>query len=118
YGAIDYLFANTYYNPHGVYNPLIYGTLYSISTVQRALFNEGVLLNIPNNAGFRTMSGSPSSATFASIASNADNTNGNSLMLDHPALNGNPDAVFLYSHYYGIAGNETHLNYITRASYN
>src|SRR5690606_12422869 len=94
----DYLFQNTYFNPNSVYNSHVYGNYYNSS--QRLLYAED-LNAIPIGAGFRVMKGSNESATRVGILSSAANISGYGLELDIPQLNDNPDAVFLYSHYWG-----------------
>lgn len=110
----NYLFYNTYYNPHNVYNPFVYGN--DFVDGDRYLYIE-TFSNIPSDAAFIIMNGAGTSATRASMASTADNTSGNRLTIDHPALNSNPDAVFVFSHYYGIGGNETALPMVAETEY-
>lgn len=40
----------------------------------------------------------------------SDNSSGVATMLDHPDLNGNPNATFVFSHFYGIYGEPTENN--------
>jgi hypothetical protein len=112
----DYLFFNNYWNPNGTYNPYVYGTYFSNPIDKRILYVES-LEEIPLGAAFKIMKGIGTSAIQGSEVSMPSNIDGNSMELDHPALNNNPDAVFLYSHYYGIGGNSTYLPYVTRAIY-
>ncbi len=115
YTDLDYLFYNTYYNPHSVYNPHVYGNDYMLSG-NRVLFTE-TEVDIPNNAGFLVMKGSPLSAGMGGVASTSENIIGNALILDHPTLNNNPNAVFIYSHYYGFVGNNSVLPAVTEVEY-
>ncbi|MDC7999766.1 T9SS type A sorting domain-containing protein [Aequorivita todarodis] len=112
----DYLFFNNYWNPNGTYNPYVYGTYFSNPIDKRILYVES-LEEIPLGVAFKIMKGIGTSAIRGSEVSIPSNIDGNSMELDHPALNNNPDAVFLYSHYYGIGGNSTYLPYVTRAIY-
>ena len=114
----DYLFYNTYWNPFAVYNTSIYGNYYNSASAKRALFSENAT-NIPENASFKIMKGSGTSSYLNSISSSAAVITGSSMRLDIPTLNGNPDAVFLYSHYWGIptGSNQGYLPVVSEAFY-
>lgn len=114
----DYLFYNTYWNPFAVYNTFIYGNYYDSASAKRALFSENAT-NIPENASFKIMKGSGTSSYLNSISSSAAVITGSSMRLDIPTLNGNPDAVFLYSHYWGIptGSNQGYLPVVSEAFY-
>jgi len=116
YTGGNFLFHNNYYNPNYVYNPLIYGNYFNGSN--RWIYEEE-FNTIPNDAAFLVMLGSDISATMTSQSSNAENIDGSSLTIDHPLLNDNPDAVFLFSHYYGYpdGSNSTYLPYVTETYY-
>ncbi|MCB0464364.1 MAG: T9SS type A sorting domain-containing protein [Aequorivita sp.] len=51
-----------------------------------------------------------SSTSFTHISNNA-NMEVNQTRLDHPLLNGNPDATFVFEHYYGIGGASTNVDF-------
>ena len=51
-----------------------------------------------------------SSTTFTHVSNNA-NMEVNQTRLDHPLLNGNPDATFVFEHYYGVGGSSTNVNF-------
>ena len=112
----QYLFTNHYYNPNGVYNTGNYGTWFNAGN--RIIYEESRTF-IPEGAAFFVMSGSGETATRFSKVSNASNIAGSTMIIDDPLLNGNPDAVFLYGHYWGYPGgeNETYLPYVTDAYY-
>jgi hypothetical protein len=114
----DYLFFNSYYNPHSVYNNNILGTYYSGGSDIRLLYTE-TINPLPNNSGFRIMKGSSISSTFSSVVTSESNIIDNYMVIDHPLLNDNPNAVFIYSHYWGYPGgnNATYLPYVTEAFY-
>lgn len=115
YSELDFLFYNTYYNPHSVYNPYLYANQFWEG--KRVLGVE-TLENIPNNAAFVVMKGVGTSATGGGVASTPSNTVNNHLIIDHAALNNNPNAVFIYSHYFNYLGNDTLLPAVTEAAYN
>jgi len=115
YTANDYLFYITYWNPHSVYNPYVYANQFWSGN--RVLAVE-TLDNIPNNAAFFVMKGTNISAYLGSVASNSSNISDGRLTIDHPALNDNPNAVFLYSHYFGAGGNNGLLPVVTETEYN
>ena len=112
----DYLFHNTSFNPNSIYNPFVYGNYYDSSLSKRGIYEEGGN-NIPEGAGFRVMKGSGSSASFASVISSPSNIYENWVMIDDPLINHNPDAVFLFSHYWGFNDNNGYLPSVTEAVY-
>lgn len=114
YTEEQWLFYNTYWNPHTVYNPYVYGNDYWEG--DRYLYVE-TFDPIPYNSAFFVMRGEDISATLGSVSSNAGNTSGSHLIINHPALNNNPNAVFVYSHYYGYLDNNSDLPTVTEAEY-
>ena len=116
YAEATYLFLNTYYNPNFIYNPHNYGTWFN--GVNRIIYEESIN-PITSGAAFFVMEGYGDSATFISLTSNSSNINNGVVTIDHPLLNENPDAVFLYSHYWGypVGGNSTYLPYLTEVYY-
>ncbi len=121
YEREDYLF-HTIFNNSGStdqMDPIPYGTAFKTDTNTRALYKES-LTDIADGAAFKVMKASSESSSMLFQISNSTNTNGNGFNLDHPLLNGNPDAVFLYSHYWGFpdSSNYVNLNFQTHAVYN
>lgn len=112
----DFLFHNHYYNSHMVYNPNVYGHWFSDSS--RTLYEES-FNSVPENAAFFVMKGSGTSASLFSESSDITNINGNAMRIDHPSLNGNPNAVFLFSHYWGFPNpsNSVYLPGVSEAFY-
>ena len=96
-----YLFYSNYWNPNQVYNPLVYGNYFN-GTVRALYVEDGV--GIPMGAAFKVMVGSAVSALPATFTSGPGNIDGAAMMLDDPILNGNPNATFVYAHYWGIGG--------------
>lgn len=115
----SYVFHNNYYNPNAVYNPYIYGNYFVAAGVdERRIYEEG-LNSIPNGAGFIVMKGLDVSSSRHTQTSNASNIDGNSMILDNPSLNDNPDAIFIFSHYWGYPDvvNQVYLPYVTEVEY-
>ncbi len=117
--AATYLFHSNYFNPNAMYNPRPYGNFWDQTLAQRVIFSQ-FMGESPVSAGFKVMIGSPGSAVLTSHTSSASNINGNSTMIDHPALNNNPSARFIYAHYWGLGGAQyqVELPHYTGAWYN
>ena len=121
YAREDYLF-HTIFNNSGStdqVDPIPYGTFWKTGTETRAIYKESQT-DIAEGAAFKVMKASSESSSMVYQVSSSENTSGNGFNLDHPLLNGNPDAVFLYSHYWGFPGsaNAVYLNFDTEAVYN
>lgn len=104
---------SNYYNPNNVYNNNNYGF-----TFDTTLFNNRLIYNesftpIPTNVGFKVMviptGGLPGVNTFGHLTS-AANTSGPITTLDNEAINNNPDAAFVFSHYFGAFGAPSNNN--------
>jgi hypothetical protein len=87
-----------------VNNPHPYGTYWFGG--ERGLYREDGG-NIPLGAKFKVMRGMGPSSTRISHVSTAANIAGHWTSIDHPLLNGNPNATFIYAHYWGFAGGNT-----------
>jgi hypothetical protein len=99
----QYLFYSTYYP--AVYNNKRYAWDYFGST--RYLYTPS-FEDIPNNARFIIYQ--RSDEVVVTHITGASNIVGNWTIIDHPLLNGNPDATFVFCHFYGINGPETQIN--------
>lgn len=89
------------YNPNGVYNPHNYGFYYDDILDKRGIYQENGD-PIPTNAGFKILiNGDAGTTKFTHIAT-AANSSTISTTIDNSSLNGNPDATFVFSHYWGI----------------
>lgn len=118
YSEGDWLFQNNYFNPGGVYNPNKYSNWFNGSN--RTLYEES-LQPIELGTAFKVMRGTGStSSTRFSEASNSTNINGPYMRIDHPAINGNPNAVILFNHYWGYPSgeNSTYLPGVVELEYN
>lgn len=101
-----YLAFSHYYNPNSIYNTGNYGQYFSGSF--RTLYDEG-FTNVPEGAGFKVLVDGGTGATGTTHISTASNIVSNWTIIDHPLLNGNPNATFVMSHYWGITGATTQV---------
>ncbi|WP_310992825.1 T9SS type A sorting domain-containing protein [Aequorivita marina] len=101
-----YIAMSHYYNPNAVYNTGNYGQFYAGDT--RILYDEGIT-QVPEGAAFKVLVQGGTGAIQTQHISTISNIAGNYTIIDHPALNGNPDATFVMSHYWGIAGSPTQV---------
>ncbi len=84
------------FNPGGVggtYNNHAIGVWYNISQSKWAIFNQD-LAAMPPNASFNVVVANPASTAFVHKATSG-NIAGHITYLNHPLLNGNPNAIFL-----------------------
>jgi len=102
-----YAVMSNYWNPNGVFNSFNYGFFYNDSTNKRNIYTESDA-TIPENAAFKVLiEGNGNVLTFH-IAT-AANIVANRTVIDNTALNGNPDAAFVFSHYWGVDGAGTQV---------
>lgn len=97
------VYAN-YWNPNQVYNNHNYGFWYSDSSQRWNIYNEETTTEIPANATFSLLidEGTGNADAFSHITT-AGNTTANYTILDHPSLNGKPEAYPVISHNWGTA---------------
>lgn len=93
---------STNYNPNAVYNDHNYGFFYDESANRWNIYAEDAA-QIPLDASFNVLVQGSGGTTHRHQALLA-NINGNYTIIDHPSLNGNPNATFVISHYWGILG--------------
>ncbi len=106
-----------YWNPHGIYNTNLDGFYYDNSIHRRQIYNEDNVTPIPTNAAYKILkNGSGVVARFTHV-SNAANITGNFTLIDNPNLNNNPNATFVFSHYYGISGHDAYVTHKISAFY-
>lgn len=112
-----YAFINTYYNPNSVYNTGVWGTYYDTGVERRSIYDEN-FNPVPDGAAFKIAIPGASTTRFTHTTSAANN-DANTTIIDHPELNGNPDATFIFSHYWGVGGatTEVYLNAKTAVWY-
>jgi|GEM_PF-684659 len=99
---------NNYWNPNGVYNPQNYGTYFNPGADKRAIYEEN-FNPIPEGAAFKVMIASTVSASSFEHTSSAANITNNYTEIDNALLNNNPEAVFLFQHYWGVDGASTEV---------
>ena len=100
----------TYYNPNNVYNNNNYGFWYNASTDRWHIYNEETTTNIPNGAVFTLLiDEGTGGATAFSHTTTAGNTSSNYTTIDHPSLNGKPDAYPVVSHNWGASGDPSNI---------
>ncbi len=100
-----------YYNENSVYNDGLEGFFYDtfFGSNSRNIYEEAGF-DIPEDAAYRILvSGSGTVAKFTHEAT-AANTLYNYTLIDHPNLNGNPNATFVFAHYWGINGAGSEVN--------
>lgn len=105
-----YAFMNTYYNPNSIYNTGIWGMYFDTGVERRSIYDENIN-PVPDGAAFKIAIPGASTTRFTHTTS-AANSDGNITTIDHPELNGNPDATFIFSHYWGVGGASTEI-YLT-----
>lgn len=98
----SYLFFSNYWNPNAIYNPNAYGTWYT--GVERSLYIQTIAESVPTGAAFKILRGLDASSILFTHTSQSSNISLNWTEIDHPELNENPNATFLYAHYWGLGG--------------
>ncbi len=68
------------------------------------------LSTFPMDVDFNIVLPGSGSTTMTHISNNS-NMEVNQTRLDHPLLNGNPDATFVFEHYYGVGGSSTNVDF-------
>ena len=101
------IFSNSY-RPNFVDNNDGYSLYYDVANNKRGLFNRHGN-DIPIDTGFNILLTGVGATSITHI-SDASNTNLNYTIIDHPELNGNPNATFVFSHYWGLYDNFTDLD--------
>jgi len=107
----------TYYNPNSLRNDHTYAVWYNNTTDRWNIFPED-LTNLPLDTAF--FIGIPDgNVAETTHRSDAGNISGNYTTIDHPLLNNNPNAVFVYTHNWGISGGSGNvvLDQVTGAWY-
>jgi len=107
----------TYFNPNGLRNDHSYAVWYNNTTDRWNIFPED-LSNLPLDTAF--FIGIPDgNVAETTHRADAGNISGNYTVIDHPLLNGDPNAVFVYGHNWGISGGSGNvvLDQVTGAWY-
>ncbi len=87
----------------GNFNPHNYGFFYDSTDNRRNIYSEDGA-TIPTNAGFKILKNGTGALAHLTAMSTAANITLNWFVIDHPALNGNPNATFVFQHYWGVNG--------------
>ena len=101
-----------YWNPNQVYNTHVDGFDYLSYTGKRVIYNED-LDNMQTGAAFKILKKPSMNNGVISMTthySTASNTALQGTMIDNTYLNGNPNATFVFSHYYGLNGASTEVD--------
>lgn len=108
-----------YWNPNSIYNNHNYGFWYDTAAQRRIIYLEGGG-DIPEDAAFKILITGDANADQIEHQSTAANISGDLTTIDHASLNGNPDAIFIFSHYWGVngAGSEVVVNKVLSSYYN
>lgn len=89
------------YNPNYIQNDINYGLYFNSIADRRGIFSEGGQV-IPDGAAFFLLVGTEGeNVAFHRHQATAATITANYSELDHPFLNGNPDAIFIVQHYFG-----------------
>ncbi len=113
-----YAVMSHYFNPNGVYNPQNFGFYYDTDLDKRGIYDENATPSIPDGAAFKILINGQGSTRFTHIAT-AGNISGHTTTIDNAALNGNPNATFVFNHYWGVNGatSQVDLDAVTSVYY-
>jgi hypothetical protein len=99
-----YAILSNYYNPNSMYNNNNFGFYYDTTINKRGIFDENGS-TIPIGVAFKVWIYSSASQIEGLIhVTDASNTSYAFTTIDHPLLNNNPDATFVFTHYFGELG--------------
>ena len=102
-----------YYNPINVESDSPYGFYYDVTANKRGLYAEDAIPIQAGAAFFILNGGTTEDANHFSHTAVAANIINNTTLIDSPALNGNPNATFVFSHYWGAAGSSSEVNVVS-----
>ena len=80
-----------------------YGFWYDSTIERRVIFSEDGA-DIPLNTGFKILKSTVGAITSFTHQATASNTNGITTTINNSDLNNNPNATFVFSHYWGVLG--------------
>ena len=95
-----------YYNPNNTYNDQNFGFYYDTALNKRGIYDENAGPAIPDGAAFKVLIRGEGVSRFSHIAT-VGNISGHTTLIDNPVLNGNPNATFVFTHYWGVNGVES-----------
>lgn len=100
----------TYYNTFEVRNNNNYGVYYDTSDDYWYVYNEDFNENIPAQAAFDLLIGEGTGgATAFKHTATAGNITSNYTVIDHPSLNGKPEAYPVITHNWGSGGDSSNI---------
>lgn len=102
-----YAIMSHYWNPNQEYNNQNYAFYYDTALGKRGIFHETNTAPIPDGAAFKILKNG--NGTITRLTHQASTTSGYSY-IDNANLNGNPNATFVYEHYWGVNGAESNIN--------
>jgi len=102
-----YAVLTTYWNPNSVYNDTNYAFWYDDPNNRWIIFTEDLSM-IPLDSAFIIAVGGAVVQGMKHTA-NAGNISGNYTVITHPLLDGDPDAVFVYTHNWGASGEPSNV---------
>ena len=97
----------TYYNPNGLRNDHPYAVWYDGGTNRWNIFGEDLGTLPLDTAFFVGIEGGD--VGYVTHTATAGNISSNWTSIDHPLLNGNPDAVFVFTHNWGTTGDPANV---------
>lgn len=103
-----------FYNPNSVESDSPYGFYYDVTANKRGLYAEDAIAIQQGAAFFILNGGTTEDANHFSHTAVAANIINNTTLIDSPALNGNPNATFVFSHYWGSAGSSSEVNVVSQ----
>jgi len=98
---------STYYNPNSLRNEERYGVFYYLTFEKWAIYAES-LLPIPLNSAFFVAIDGEGVQNYIHQATSANITE-NFTVIDHPLLNGEEEALFVFTHNWGEAGDSSNV---------
>ena len=101
---------SNYWNPNSVYNNLNYGFYYDAGLGRRAIYQESTI-SIPVGSAFKILiDGSGLGIERFTHVVTAENNITNWSVIDHPSLNNNENATFVFTHFWGVEGATTQVD--------
>jgi hypothetical protein len=101
---------SNYWNPNFLYNTHRSGFYYDTGDNKRGMYNyDGTSFNV--GTGFKVMVSTNNAIAKFNHLSTPANSNENFTIIDHPNLNGNPNASFVFTHYWGTNGPQSEEEY-------
>ncbi|WP_165806006.1 DUF7452 domain-containing protein [Marixanthomonas spongiae] len=100
----------TYWNPNSVYNDNNHGFYYNSTENRWYIYNEETTVDIPAGAVFSILiDEGTGGATAFSHSATASNIVSNYTIIDHPSLNGKPNAYPVIAHNWGTGGDASNI---------